>query len=69
MNKIIFHTEYQSESELTVAVIVRSGLNDHAQTGLLHSVGNKGNNLVYIYIFKSFMLLRNLSHISFCHFL
>lgn len=51
MNKIIFHTEYQSESELTVAVIVRSGLNDHAQTGLLHSVGNKGNNLVYIYIF------------------
>lgn len=67
MNKIIFHREYQSESELTVAVIVRFGLNDHAQARLWHSVGNKGNNFVYIFFFESFMLLRNLLHIS--HFL
>lgn len=51
MNKIIFHREYQSESELTVAVIVRFGLNDHAQARLWHSVGNKGNNFVYILFF------------------
>lgn len=68
MKKIIFHREHQSESELTVAVIVRFGLNDHAQARLLHLVGNKGNNFVYIYFFKSFMLLRNLSHISFAIF-
>lgn len=51
MNKIIFHREYQSESELTVAVIVRFGLNDHAQARLWHSAGNKGNNFVYILFF------------------
>lgn len=51
MNKIIFHQEYQSESELTLAVIVRFGLNNHAQARLWDSAGNKGNNFVYILFF------------------